>query len=52
MDDIYELSVENVKRGAGIQLPFTGGPGTVLFIVAGVLLVAGATALTVRYIRR
>lgn len=52
VDDIYELSVENVKRGAGIQLPFTGGPGTVLFIVAGVLLVAGATALTVRYIRR
>lgn len=40
--------VENVKIGAGITLPFTGGTGTALFIGAGVLLLAGTGLIAVR----
>lgn len=37
-DGIYDLTVENVKV-SDIQLPETGGMGTVLFVAGGVVFV-------------
>lgn len=39
--------IVNIERGAGIQLAFTGGPGTLLFIVAGLAMVAGTVVLAI-----
>ncbi|QIK62652.1 SpaH/EbpB family LPXTG-anchored major pilin [Leucobacter viscericola] len=41
------IDVVNVKHGGGIELPFTGGAGTIMFVVIGAALLAGATAMTV-----
>lgn len=46
------ITVENVKRGGGIQLPFTGGPGTIVFLVAGVALLGGAAAIVASRARK
>lgn len=41
------IQVVNVARGAGLELPFTGGAGTIAFLVIGVALLAGAGSLIV-----
>ncbi|QIK63450.1 SpaH/EbpB family LPXTG-anchored major pilin [Leucobacter viscericola] len=41
------VQVVNVIRGAGLELPFTGGAGTVAFLVVGIALLAGATSMIV-----
>lgn len=41
---VYTVDVEN---SSGIQLPITGGTGTVIFTVIGIALMAGAVVLLV-----
>ena len=49
-DEVTSLVVKNDKGGKdqGINLPTTGGAGTVALTAAGVVLVAGAAAFIVR----
>lgn len=43
-DGVYTVKVENTS---GIQLPITGGTGTVIFTVVGIALMVGAVVLLV-----
>ncbi|TQM65402.1 SpaH/EbpB family LPXTG-anchored major pilin [Klugiella xanthotipulae] len=47
-----DMTVKNVKRGGGLELPFTGGTGTVLFLLGGVALLGGATVMIIHRVRR
>ena len=49
-DEASAITVENTKSGKdqGLELPTTGGMGTVALTAAGVVLVAGAAAFIVR----
>lgn len=44
---ILTTDIVNIKHGAGIELPLTGGVGTLLFLVGGVALIAGTVFLAV-----
>ena len=41
---VYTVKIENTS---GIQLPITGGTGTVIFTIIGIALMAGAVVLFV-----
>lgn len=45
--ELPAITVENVKRGGGLILPFTGGAGSIAFVIAGVALLVGGSALVV-----
>lgn len=47
-----EWKVENVKRGGGIELPFTGGAGTIVFLICGVALLGGTALLVANRARK
>lgn len=46
------LTVENIQRGGGLVLPFTGGAGSIAFITGGVALLAGGIVLMLVRARR
>ncbi len=46
------VEVKNVKKNAGFELPFTGGTGSTMAVVAGALLIATSFAILVRRSRR
>lgn len=46
------ITVENVKRGGGLVLPFTGGAGSIAFVSVGLALLAGGVVLMVVRARR
>lgn len=51
--DLAEFDVYNVSSDdAGFALPVTGGMGTMLFTIAGILLMGGAVALVVVAVRK
>lgn len=51
--DLAEFDVYNVSSDdAGFDLPVTGGMGTMLFTIAGILLMGGAVALVVVAVRK
>lgn len=45
--DATDVTVVNIEQGSGIKLPFTGGAGTIVFVLAGLALVAGTVLLAV-----
>lgn len=52
-DNIVSLEIVNTSsEDAGFDLPVTGGMGTMLFTIAGILLMGGAVALVVVAVRK
>lgn len=52
-DNVISFEVENTSSDdAGFQLPVTGGAGTMLFTVCGILLMGGAVAMVVVLARK
>src|SRR5699024_3595415 len=52
-DNIVSLEIVNTSyEDAGFDLPVTGGMGTMLFTIAGSLLMGGAVALVVVAVRK
>lgn len=52
-DNIVSLEIVNTSsENAGFDLPVTGGMGTMLFTIAGILLMGGAVALVVVAVRK
>lgn len=50
--ELPAITVENVQRGGGLVLPFTGGAGSVIFIAGGIALLAGGITLMLIRTRR